>query len=96
MNEDFCVTKPNVKDGISVAQAMLAEAFMTGILVWVVNAAWDRRCQDKHDSLPVKFGLAIIALALPGVSPQQCPSRAIQYITKHMIELASALVGAFF
>lgn len=69
-NDNFCVTMPNVRDGISVTQAMLAEAFMTGILVWVVNAAWDRRCQDKHDSLPVKFGLAIIALALPGVSPR--------------------------
>uniref|UniRef100_A0A1B6FF84 Aquaporin n=1 Tax=Cuerna arida TaxID=1464854 RepID=A0A1B6FF84_9HEMI len=62
--ENFCVTLPNPHVG--PGKAMLAEAFTTGILVWVVDAIWDRRCQDKHDSLPVKFGFAVIALALPG------------------------------
>ncbi|XP_054271012.1 aquaporin AQPAn.G-like [Macrosteles quadrilineatus] len=60
----FCVTTPTPAVGTSAA--LLAEAMCTGILVWAVNAAWDPRCQDKHDSLPVKFGLVIIALVLPG------------------------------
>lgn len=46
---------------------MVVEGIMTGLVVLVCNAFWDRRCQDKHDSLAVKLGLAIGALALPGV-----------------------------
>jgi len=60
----FCVTLPHPTVGTT--RALLAETLCTAILVWAVNAAWDPRCQDKHDSLPVKFGLVIIALVLPG------------------------------
>uniref|UniRef100_A0A1B6D9E9 Aquaporin n=1 Tax=Clastoptera arizonana TaxID=38151 RepID=A0A1B6D9E9_9HEMI len=62
--ENFCVTLPG--PDVGPVRAAICEAFMTAILTLVVCAAWDRRCQDKHDSMPIKFGLTIVALALPG------------------------------
>ncbi|XP_054271013.1 aquaporin AQPAe.a-like [Macrosteles quadrilineatus] len=76
---DFCVTRPNVEVGAGAAT--LAEGFLTAILIWVVcAAAWDRRNLDKHDSLPIKFGFAVIAIALPGAKYAGCsvnPARSL-------------------
>lgn len=65
--DSFCVTLPNPHVG--AARAMLAEALLTGVVTWVVCALIiDPRCADKHDSAPLKFGFAVVALAIPGVS----------------------------
>ncbi|XP_026684712.1 aquaporin TIP1-2-like [Diaphorina citri] len=38
----------------------------------VLCAAWDYKCLDKHDSLPLKFGFAVTALAIPGAQFAGC------------------------
>ncbi|XP_026686140.1 aquaporin-1-like [Diaphorina citri] len=42
------------------------------IIAMVLCAAWDYKCLDKHDSLPLKFGFAVTALAIPGAQFAGC------------------------
>lgn len=64
LGKNFCCTAPSSK--INISQAFSAELFLTAIIAMVLCAAWDNRCLDKHDSLPLKFGFAVVALAVPG------------------------------
>lgn len=64
LEKNLCITLPHTDVG--PAQAVLAEVFLTAILCIVVCAAWDRRTRNHQDSMPIKFGIAVVALALPG------------------------------
>ncbi|KAL0280364.1 UNVERIFIED_CONTAM: hypothetical protein PYX00_001676 [Menopon gallinae] len=59
----FCTTVPN--PGISTFQAFLVEFFASSILILICCGVWDKRNANKHDSAPIKFGLAITAIATP-------------------------------
>lgn len=48
---------------VSVIQGLLLEAVATAILMFVVCAVWDRRNEKTTDSVAIKFGLTITALA---------------------------------
>nr|XP_033337306.1 aquaporin-like isoform X1 [Megalopta genalis] len=58
----FCVTDLHAE--LSVIQGLLLEGIATGILMLVACAVWDPRNEKNTDSVPVRFGLTVCALAL--------------------------------
>lgn len=62
------VCSPGLKDGLSPINGLLVEFTISFILVLVCCGVWDKRNSDKHDSAPIRFGFAIAALAMAGVS----------------------------
>lgn len=102
LSDDFCVTLPNPR--VELSQAFTAEFILTAIIALVLCAAYDQRCLDKHDSLPIKFGFAVVALAVPGAQFAGCsvnPARSFgpALITgvwdNHWIYWVAPLSGAF-
>lgn len=61
--DDFCVSLPSV----DIKIAFWVEFFMTMALILLCCGVWDPRNKNHHDSVPLRFGLAISALALVGV-----------------------------
>lgn len=59
--ESFCVTKPS--DLVSLPQALCVEFVATIVLIWFVCGVWDPRNAKHHDSVPIRFGLAVAGLA---------------------------------
>lgn len=57
----FCVTDLHPK--IHPIQGVLIEGISTAILMLIACAVWDSRNAHNHDSVPIKFGLAVTALA---------------------------------
>lgn len=57
----FCVT--DLHSELTAIQGLLLEGIATGILMLVVCAIWDRRNERNSDSIPIKFGLTVAALA---------------------------------
>ena len=49
-------------------QGLLAEFLATSILILVVCSVFDKRNAHNTDSVPIKFGLTIAALAMAEVS----------------------------
>lgn len=64
----YCCSGPAAELEDSPSQVLLVELLGTAILCWAFCSALDKRNLNKHDSLPLKFGIVIIALALPLVS----------------------------
>lgn len=62
----MCVTIPI--DEISSIQAVAIEFILTMVLILVCCGVWDPRNAKHHDSVPVRFGLAVASLACTGVS----------------------------
>jgi aquaporin rerated protein, invertebrate len=62
LGNDFCVTAPH-KD-VSVAQAFLVEFAATVVLIGVCTGLWDPRNAKHGDSIPIKFGFTVAALAM--------------------------------
>ncbi|XP_076302903.1 aquaporin-like [Lasioglossum baleicum] len=58
----FCVTDLHTE--LSAIQGLLLEGISTGILMLVACAVWDSRNAAKVDSVPIRFGLTVSALAL--------------------------------
>lgn len=52
---------------ISPTQAVSIEFIITAVLMLVCCGVWDPRNAKHHDSVPLRFGLAITALAIVGV-----------------------------
>lgn len=61
----FCVTIPT--DAISTGQAFMVEFIITAVLIFICCGVWDPRNGKFHDSVPLRFGLAVSCLALSGV-----------------------------
>lgn len=61
----LCTTVPSPL--ISPLQAVAVEFLITMVLILVCCGVWDPRNAKHHDSVPVRFGLAIACLALVGV-----------------------------
>ncbi|GAB0087910.1 aquaporin [Sergentomyia squamirostris] len=60
----LCTTVPH--PDISSIQAVAVEFIITSILIFICCAVWDPRNAKSHDSVPLRFGLAITCLALSG------------------------------
>lgn len=59
---------PFVNPAISPFQGLFVEFLISLMLVLICCGVWDYRNANKHDSVPIKFGLTIAVLALAGVS----------------------------
>ena len=59
----FCVSIPFVDD----IRAFWVEFFITMALIMICCGVWDPRNANHHDSVPIRFGLAVTCLALVGV-----------------------------
>nr|CAD7444612.1 unnamed protein product [Timema bartmani] len=57
----LCVTLPHPE--LSAFQAVLAEALATSVLILVVCAVWDKRNERNTDSVPLRFGFTVMAIA---------------------------------
>lgn len=62
----FCVTKPF--ELVSIPQAFCIEFLATATLVWFVCGIWDPRNARHHDSVAIRFALAVAGLASATVS----------------------------
>lgn len=62
------ICSPHVSDHITPFQGVIVEFLLSLILILVCCGVWDSRNKDKHDSVPIKFGLAVAVLAMAGVS----------------------------
>lgn len=73
-----CCVVPFV--GLTTSQILVTEMMATAVLVLAFCAAVDKRNADKHDSLSLKFGIVIIAIAIPMALYSGCginPARSI-------------------
>lgn len=61
-----CMTMPHFD--VTLVQAMVIEFIATSVLVMFQCALWDRRNSHTHDSLSLRFGLAVSSLAFTVVS----------------------------
>lgn len=62
----FCVN--HVNPYIQQVQGFGIEFGATMILVFTVCGVWDYRNRERHDSVPIKFGVIITGLAVATVS----------------------------
>ncbi|XP_030767829.1 aquaporin AQPAn.G-like [Sitophilus oryzae] len=58
----FCLTKPAA--AASPIQALIIETIITAVLILVCCGVWDPRNAQKQDSVPLRFGLIITAIAM--------------------------------
>lgn len=65
----ICSTVPAAS--VSPIQAVALEFLITMVLILVCCGVWDPRNANHHDSVPVRFGLAVACLALVGVSGKE-------------------------
>lgn len=59
---------PSPHPSLSTFQVFLTEFLLTLILIWVCCGVWDSRNSTKHDSVPIRLGLAVAGLAMAGGS----------------------------
>jgi len=67
--DNFCVTQPM---NVSSTQAFGIEFAATSILIIVCCGVWDPRNSKHHDSVAIRFGLAVACLACSAVSSTLC------------------------
>ncbi|CAG9863152.1 unnamed protein product [Phyllotreta striolata] len=60
--DGFCMTLPHKL--ITPMQALAIETIITATLIIVVCAVWDKRNEDKQDSVPVRFALIVAAISM--------------------------------
>ncbi|XP_051175447.1 aquaporin AQPAe.a-like isoform X2 [Leptopilina boulardi] len=58
---EFCVTR--LSEDVSSFQGLIVEGIATAVLMMIACAVWDKRNEKNTDSVPIKFGLAVTALA---------------------------------
>jgi len=58
----LCTTAPHPK--VSTMQALVIETVITAVLILVCCAIWDKRNEQKQDSVPLRFGLVIATIAI--------------------------------
>ncbi|XP_063229646.1 aquaporin-like isoform X2 [Bacillus rossius redtenbacheri] len=74
----LCVTLPHAE--LSAPQAVLAEALVTAVLILVVCSVWDPRNAANTDSVPLKFGFTVAAIAAaegPYTGASMNPARSL-------------------
>ncbi|XKL67764.1 hypothetical protein PGB90_003255 [Kerria lacca] len=97
-----CCSVPDSR--FTTSQILLGELLATAILTWAFCSALDKRNLNKHDSLPVKFGIVIIALALPiglytgcNINPARSFGPAVynNFWDKHWVYWLGPMLGGF-
>lgn len=58
------VCSPGFGPDVSVLQGFLVEFLATLILALVCCGVWDSRNNNKHDSIPIRFGMTVAVLAM--------------------------------
>ncbi|XP_043463196.1 aquaporin AQPAe.a-like [Leptopilina heterotoma] len=58
---DFCVT--SLSEDVGTFQGLIVELISTAVLMMIACAVWDKRNERNTDSVAIKFGLAVTALA---------------------------------
>lgn len=58
----ICCTVPHEK--ISIIQALFIETIITGVLIVLCCAVWDKRNANKLDSVALRFGFAVSGLSI--------------------------------
>lgn len=66
MSDNLCVTMPHPE--IGALKGCAIEFIITAVLILVCCGVWDPRNGKFHDSVPVRFGLAVACLACTAVS----------------------------
>ncbi|XP_053670939.1 aquaporin-like [Anopheles nili] len=98
----FCVTQPNV--AITDMQALGIEFVATMVLILVCCGVWDPRNAKHHDSVALKFGFTVGALAVaagPYTGASMNPARSLGPVlwngvyNAHWIYWAGPLGAAF-
>ncbi|KAH1024485.1 hypothetical protein HUJ05_003960 [Dendroctonus ponderosae] len=102
------VCSPGINPGITPLQGFLVEFLATLILALVCCGVWDQRNSDKHDSVAIRFGLAIAVLALaagPYTGANMNPARSFapalfngdwkDHWVYWLAPLSAGFVGAF-
>ncbi|XP_061393625.1 aquaporin AQPcic-like [Musca vetustissima] len=102
----LCVTLPHAD--ITPGQGCIIEFIVTAVLVLVCCGVWDPRNSKFHDSVPIRFGLAIACLAItagPFTGASMNPARSFgpalwhNNFASHWIywvgPLAAAAISAF-
>ncbi|XP_056634906.1 aquaporin AQPAn.G-like isoform X2 [Diorhabda sublineata] len=77
--DGFCMTLPHTL--LTPMQALAIETIITATLIIVVCAVWDKRNEDKSDSVPLRFafviaGISMVAGPLTGASMNTARSLA--------------------
>ena len=62
----LCVTVPHAE--IGALKGCAIEFIITAVLILVCCGVWDPRNSKFHDSVPIRFGLAVACLACTAVS----------------------------
>ncbi|XP_061393626.1 aquaporin-like [Musca vetustissima] len=102
----LCVTIPH--PDLTAGQACLIEFIISAVLIFICCGVWDPRNAKFHDSVAIRFGLAIACLAItagPFTGASMNPARSFgpalwhNNFTKHWIywvgPLPAAVVAAF-
>ena len=66
----LCCNSPNPM--LSAGQQFWSEFIFSALLSLLACAVWDRRNLDKHDSVTLRFGLGVFAIAYGGVQYSGC------------------------
>lgn len=66
----LCCNAPN--DMLSASEQFWSEFVFSALLSLLACAVWDRRNLDKHDSVSLRFGLGVFAIAYGGVQYSGC------------------------
>ncbi|RZF35653.1 hypothetical protein LSTR_LSTR013064 [Laodelphax striatellus] len=103
IGEGFCLSVPSAS--LTVSQVLSAEALLTFCLCMLFCSIIDPANNDKQDSVPLKFGASVIALAVAGGKYTGCsmnPARsfgpALQagIWSNHWVYWLGPLTGALF
>ncbi|XP_045453900.1 aquaporin-like [Melitaea cinxia] len=62
VTDGVCANHPHLKH--SIYQTLGAEIIFTGTLMLIVCALWDPVNEEKNETVPIKFGLALSGLAI--------------------------------
>ena len=63
-SSELGVCSPAVNSAINQMQGFLVEFVATLVLILACCAIWDKRNSDKHDSVTIRLGLTVAALAM--------------------------------
>nr|CAD7258471.1 unnamed protein product [Timema shepardi] len=97
----LCVTLPHPE--LSAFQAVLAEGLATSVLILVVCAVWDKRNERNTDSVPLRFGFTVMAIAAaegPYTGASMNPARSLGPVIwtgvwdSHWVYWVGPIVGA--
>lgn len=89
---ELCVTVP-FKD-LTPIQAVAMEYLSTTVLILICGGVWDPRNSKHQDSIPVKFGLAIMAIGTV-VGPYTGASWLFSFLNEIAMKSTQVIISLF-